>query len=128
MASEPGTISVITNPKYKPDGLQAYLSCLIKYQFNPTKPGPFTTSTKTVHSGKFGTVKSGGSRKAGKKLLFKDKHGHIGEVPAKIIQNDLQYLCPVTIGTPGKVYHLNFDTGSSDLWVHILLSGFLLCS
>jgi len=39
------------------------------------------------------------------------------EVPANDIQNDLEYVVPVTIGTPGVTLNLDFDTGSSDLWV-----------
>jgi hypothetical protein len=39
------------------------------------------------------------------------------EVPAESIQNDLEYVVPVKIGTPGVTLHLDFDTGSSDLWV-----------
>ena len=40
-----------------------------------------------------------------------------GDVPAEDSQNDSEYLCPVTIGTPGEVFTLDFDTGSADLWV-----------
>lgn len=39
------------------------------------------------------------------------------EVPAESIQNDSEYVVPVTIGTPGITLNLDFDTGSSDLWV-----------
>lgn len=39
------------------------------------------------------------------------------EVPANDVQNDLEYVVPVTIGTPGVTLNLDFDTGSSDLWV-----------
>ncbi|KZT57211.1 acid protease [Calocera cornea HHB12733] len=39
------------------------------------------------------------------------------EVPATGVQNDLEFVVPVTIGTPGVTAHLDFDTGSADLWV-----------
>ncbi|KZT58433.1 acid protease [Calocera cornea HHB12733] len=39
------------------------------------------------------------------------------EVPADDVQNDLEYVVPVMIGTPGVTLNLDFDTGSSDLWV-----------
>ena len=47
-----------------------------------------------------------------------------GDVPAEDSQNDSEYLCHVTIGTPGKTFTLDFDTGSADLWVRIC---FLAC-
>lgn len=39
------------------------------------------------------------------------------EVPAESIQNDMEYVVPVKIGTPGVTVNLDFDTGSSDLWL-----------
>jgi len=39
------------------------------------------------------------------------------EVSAEGVQNDLEFVVPVTIGTPGVTAHLDFDTGSADLWV-----------
>lgn len=33
------------------------------------------------------------------------------EVPADDVQNDLEYVVPVTIGTPGVTLDLDFDTG-----------------
>ncbi|KIM76739.1 hypothetical protein PILCRDRAFT_640972 [Piloderma croceum F 1598] len=43
--------------------------------------------------------------------------GEESEVPADSVQNDLEYVVSVTIGTPGVTLNLDFDTGSSDLWV-----------
>jgi len=43
--------------------------------------------------------------------------GEESEVPADSIQNDLEYVVQVQIGTPGVNLKLDFDTGSSDLWV-----------
>jgi hypothetical protein len=47
--------------------------------------------------------------------------GTEGEVPAEDIQNDSLYLCEVGIGSPEQKLYLDFDTGSSDLWVRIVL-------
>ncbi|EMD40330.1 hypothetical protein CERSUDRAFT_79992 [Gelatoporia subvermispora B] len=51
------------------------------------------------------------------KVKSKDDKTTKHEVPAESIQNGMEYVVPVTIGTPGVTLNLDFDTGSSDLWV-----------
>lgn len=52
------------------------------------------------------------------RLQKRDATGKLGDVPAEDVQNDSEYLACVDIGTPAQTMNLNFDTGSSDLWVY----------
>lgn len=115
-------VDVVPNPNVQRDGLKAYGGLLRKYGFNPTKPGPFTTEAvigplAQVDMQIAGNRVIGGKGKLRRKLVYKDKNGRIGMVPANSVSNDLEWLCPIKIGTPAKTYNMNFDTGSSDLWV-----------
>ena len=116
MTSDLTKVELIPNLNLDRSGLKAYGFLLSKYGFNPTKPGPFTT-VQVPANVKVNAV--GGKATAQENLRFKDKQGRVGKVPASVIQNDVEWLCPVKIGTPAKVYNLNFDTGSADLWVHV---------
>lgn len=116
MTSDLTKVELVPNLNLNRSGLKAYGYLLSKYGFNPTKPGPFTTVPQVQQQGKFeANFLVGGKATAGHKLEYK------GKVPADSIQDDLEWLCPVKIGTPPKVYQLNFDTGSADTWVHIKL-------
>ncbi|ESK98138.1 aspartic protease [Moniliophthora roreri MCA 2997] len=37
--------------------------------------------------------------------------------PLEDVRNDLEWIGPVSIGTPGQSFLINFDTGSADLWI-----------
>jgi len=41
-----------------------------------------------------------------------------GTIAATAQPYDSEYLCLVQVGTPAQTLNLQFDTGSSDLWLH----------
>ena len=112
-------ITRIHNPKYKRSGTKSYVFLLNKYKFSPTKPGPYFLGGKVQQQGKHGISKLFGGKASVQRVLQKrvGADAQPGDVPADDQQNDSEYLCPVTIGTPGQTFNLDFDTGSADLWV-----------
>jgi len=128
-------IRVVPNKNYKPSGIKSYVYLLQKYGFDPSMPGPYVHVNKVTQAGllsKF-TKKVGGNAQQHKVLAKKKHHptgttttpgngttpetGETGEISAEDVQNDSMYLCEVAIGTPAKNFLLDFDTGSSDLWL-----------
>ncbi|KAJ6456473.1 acid protease [Mycena sanguinolenta] len=81
----------------RPSLYSAYARAANRYGFQNTKFAPF--------------------QKKDNKVVHINAKGESGDVPAESLQNGAEYVVAVKIGTPGVTLNLDFDTGSSDLWV-----------
>lgn len=102
------------NAKFSRHGVLAREKAYLK--FNATLPDELTSAVSRVRQ----TFRAALADLDLDDLAFgaKDKKRTTGTAVATPEQYDVEYLTPVQIGSPAQTLNLDFDTGSSDLWVY----------
>ncbi|KAJ7090865.1 acid protease, partial [Mycena belliarum] len=82
------------------------------------RPTLFSAYARAANRYGFQTTKFAPFKKHENMVFHVNAKGESGDVPAASVQNGAaEYIVQVKIGTPGVTLNLDFDTGSSDLWV-----------
>ncbi|KAJ7057707.1 acid protease [Mycena amicta] len=99
------------------DTKPADMSVLRPLVRNTKRPSFFSAYARAVNRYGFQATEFAPFKKHENKVVHVKASGESGDVPAESVQNGAEYVVPVKIGTPGITLNLDFDTGSSDLWV-----------
>src|SRR5437667_1771668 len=101
-SSLPGKVNVIHNPSYRSHRPSHYVRTLLKYKITPTHPDALQVHEIISKEGR---------------ILRDDVT--LGLAPAEFLQAEGFYQSPLIIGegSHATTFVLDFDTGSSDLWV-----------